>query len=129
MKKSSSNILKFEKPFGGLQQNEKPSGVAFENWGSLLTLIADELVNCIEVLKEQRQEILEVRAKCFPMNGLQADRSDEVLDMLANKLSIFEHKTQYVTHCFDEFRVYHDLANDAIRRRDEEEYPDEFDEE
>jgi hypothetical protein len=122
MKKSSSNILKIEKPFGGFEQNERPFGGAVNDCGSIMSFIAHELAVCEEVLNGQQREVLQVRQLYFA-----SDKPSEVvlreLDFLLYGL---KGGIQYVRDRLAKLKPNLLIAG-AARRLKEEEFPDEFD--
>jgi hypothetical protein len=117
MKEFSSN---------NFQQNENPFGGAVGNCGSIMSVIADELAACEEVLNGQRREVLQVRQLYFS-----SDKPSEVVLMELDFLLYgLKDGIQYVRDRLAKLkpRLLRDLISHAIRCR-EEEYPDEFDEE
>ena len=116
MKKSNSNILKIEKPFGGFQPNEKPFRGAVGSCGSIMSYIAHELAACEEVLNGQRREVLQVR-----QIYLSSDRPSELVLMELHYLLYgLKGGIQYVRDRLAKLKPNLLIAG-AVRRLDEEE--------
>jgi hypothetical protein len=91
------------------------------NWGSLLSLIADDLDACISELRARRRRILEVQTGYFVSNKPFEEPTTEGLEDLASALCRLDHGIEYVIGRFGQLRpkAFQDIAGDAIRDRKE----------
>jgi hypothetical protein len=87
------------------------------NWGSLLSLIADDLDACTTELRERRRRVLEVKARYFGSNKPFEEVTTEGLADLASALDRLDHGIEYVGGRLGRLRAkaFQDLAADAIR--------------
>jgi hypothetical protein len=113
MSKSSRNTLK--------NKCLRSSRVTLVDWGSLLSLIADDLDACITELRARRRRILEVQTGYFVSNRPSEEPTTEGLENLASALSRLHHGIEHVIGRFGQLRpkAFQHIAADAIRDRKE----------
>jgi hypothetical protein len=89
------------------------------DWGSLLSVIADDLDACITELRARRRRILEVQTGYFVSNKPFEEPTTEGLENLASALCRLDHGIEYVIGRFGQLRpkAFQHIAGDAIRDR------------
>jgi len=109
MSKSRRNTLK--------NKRLRSSRVTLVDWGSLLSLIADDLDACTAELKARRRRILEIQARYFISHKPFEEPTVEGLADLASALDRLDHGIEYVVGRLGRLRAkaFQDLAADAIR--------------
>lgn len=114
------------------RQNRKPSRRVVIDWGSLLSLIGNELDVCIGELRERKRGILQVQKEYFQRHGFDGsiERNIKGLERLASELGGLDHGMGWVASRF-EFRakLFQDFANEAIRKSKERLVTSDLDEE